>query len=310
MPSVITSASTHEEFGAILKHIYISPHADDVALSCGGQILSNPARKDDTLVLNVFTSEGEVESALFDSVNEERTREDKSAWASLGVQTRYLDLPEALLRKRFPFQIFRRGDDSIVVAALCEAVGEYARSYPDAEFIFPAGFGNHVDHLACKDAAFRLLDEGRLRKIVLYEDVPYSWLKFIRDETYKTLLRNVELDRQSRALASRADGNSLFGYLAHGAVPFPRGKKLFPAVYLSLLVDSFRSSGLHREYKGKISALPLNKDQQAAKLRLLHHYKSQLPMLFGTDTSIALQHAHALFSKELRIEIIRKAAGG
>ena len=62
LPSVITSRQSAWEFGAILKHIYISPHADDVALSCGGQILSNPASKEDTLVLNVFTSEGEVES--------------------------------------------------------------------------------------------------------------------------------------------------------------------------------------------------------------------------------------------------------
>ena len=156
-------------------------------------------------------------AALFDSVNEERTREDELAWASLGVQARYLDLPEALLRKRFPFEIFRRGDDSTVVAALCTAVGEYARSYPDAEFIFPAGFGNHLDHIACKAAAFRLLDQGGLRKIVLYEDVPYSWSKFIRHQTYKTLLRNVELDRELRALAFRPHGNRLFGYLGGAA---------------------------------------------------------------------------------------------
>ncbi len=279
-----------------------------MALSCGGQIASNPARKDDTLVLNVFTSEGKGQSALFDSVNLERTAEDRSAWESLGVKTRSLDLPEALLRKEFPFRFFRGTDQNCIIEKLCDAVDEYARLYKEAEFTFPAGFGNHVDHLACKAAAFRLLDQRRLSKISLYEDVPYSWLRFIREQTYRVLGRSIEFGREGRAVAFRPDGSNLLDYVRRRVVPFPRGKKLFPAVYVSLLLENLSASAGHTAYCGRIKTFALNADQVSAKRRLLEHYQSQLPMLFGNSPDQLFEKAHSLLSREVTIEVVLNAA--
>lgn len=289
-----------------MKHIYVSPHADDVALSCGGQIIANLHRKDEILVLNMFTSEsGSSGSRLFDSVNSARTAEDRSAWDHIGVETVYADLPEALLRKQFPFEIRGRVRDDKVVSDICGIIADCAPSHPDAVFHFPAGIGSHVDHLACKRAAFRLLDEGRLDRIILYEDVPYSWLRFIRDQYYKALVHDVELDAGSRTTAFRGDGESLSGYLRGKQIPFPRGKKLFPLVYLSLRARNPKSRPTTPTYRGRLSTVALNADQLARKKQLIDHYRTQIPMLFGDDPDKLLDRFHTTFSTEFSLEVTR-----
>ncbi|HWI87536.1 MAG TPA: PIG-L family deacetylase, partial [Sphingomonas sp.] len=172
-----------------MKHIYVSPHSDDVALSCGGQIILGAARGNDVLVLNIFRSDAEdahsapdgATNVLFDSINSDRTREDKAAWDSIGIEAQYANLPEALLRRKFPFSILPGRRDDGIANEIIEVLLSYIKLYPDALLYFPAGFGNHVDHLACTKAAFRLLDDNIVEKIMLYEDTPYSWLKFIRN---------------------------------------------------------------------------------------------------------------------------------
>ncbi|HEY1143541.1 MAG TPA: PIG-L family deacetylase [Sphingomicrobium sp.] len=290
-----------------MKHVYVSPHSDDVALSCGGQILAN-ARQAEVLVLNMFTSESDsAGSRLFDSVNAQRTQEDEAAWEGVGVPTAYANLPEALLRKKFPFELKGPQDDP-VVADVSDVLADCAKSNPDATFHVPAGFGSHVDHLACKRAAFRLLDQGRLGRIVLYEDVPYSWLRFVRSQYYRTLLRDVDITSESRKTAFRAEGESFLTYLRRKQVPFPRGKKLFPAVYLALVAGNFGIRRSAAKYQGKLSVITLDAGQMAKKKKLIDHYRSQIPMLFGDDPEKLLGRLHDSFSKEVSIEVTRKGS--
>ena len=287
--------------------IYISPHSDDVALSCGGQIIADP--KDQTLVLNMFTSEGDgsAHSALFDQVNSQRSREDRAAWDSIGVRCEFANLPEALLRGKFPFRLLGGGSDPGVVKSVCDVLDEYIDASPGATFFFPAGFGSHVDHLACRDAAFQLLDDGRLDRIILYEDVPYSWLRFIRRQHYRALLRTIELDRDSRAVAMRRDGVSFAAYLRGTSVPFPRGKKLFPLVQASLLFRNLLPAvGLPTRYRGGVRTMTLGDAQMAKKRALVFEYASQLPMLFGSAPEQTLQALRESFAKEVTIEVTRR----
>ena len=297
-----------------VKHIYVSPHSDDVALSCGGQIIANSASNTDTMVLNVFTSDQQQshppekrETALFDSINSERTLEDQSAWDSIGIETRYLNLPEALLRGRFPFQLLGGGSELGVQNALRDAILGCAGSYPDASFYFPAGIGNHVDHIICRDAAFRLLSEGILDRIFLYEDVPYSWLKFLRDQYYRSLRRRVEIDQDGCVQGFRQDGETLPGYLTKKQVPFPRGKKLFPIVYFSgfLAKPSDGPSGSRKDYRASVQKIGLTADQMRRKKDLLYSYKSQIPMLFGSDPEELLAGHRESFSTEVRIAVTK-----
>jgi LmbE family N-acetylglucosaminyl deacetylase len=300
-----------------VKQIYVSPHADDVALSCGGQITSNPRRRDDVLVLNAFTSEQDESQepragalALFDSVNPERTREDRAAWESIGVECVSANFPEALLRGRFPFRIVGGGGDEKVVESLLGFFVDQARSHPGATFHFPGGFGGHVDHLACTKAAFRLLDESHVDRIVLYEDAPYCWLRFIRNSHYRELLRHVALDGESRAQAFRPDGIGLLEYLGGKAVPFPRGKKLLPVVGASLrLRNGVRAlDRAPKAFRAEVSTVRLDDDLLAQKTALVNHYKTQLPMLFGSQPDEVLSRFHESASREVTIEIRKRSS--
>lgn len=287
--------------------IYISPHSDDVALSCGGRIIADP--KDETLVLNLFTSEGDgsAHSALFDQVNSERTLEDRAAWDSIGVRCEFANLPEALLRRKFPFRLMGGASEPGIVRSVCAVVERFIDAHPGAAFFFPAGFGSHVDHLACRDAAFRLLDRGRLKQINLYEDVPYSWLRFIRRQHYRALLRTVEIDRDSRAVAFRGDGVSFAEYLRGKSVPFPRGKKLFPLVQASLLFRKLVPGvGRRTRYRGVVRTMTLDDAQMATKKALVFEYASQLPMLFGSEPRQTLQALRNSFAHEVTIEVTRR----
>lgn len=298
-----------------MKHIFVSPHFDDVALSCGGRIIGTPSRCEDVLVVNIFTSEPaaaddpqEKGLALFDSLNSDRTFEDKTAWSEIEVRSLHANLPEALLRKTFPFRFFKTGCDDGIIDDIYELVADLAASNPRATFYFPAGFGSHVDHLACQRAAFRLLDEERLDRIILYEDIPYSWLKFVRKQHYKRLLQTVDLDPQDDGEIRRREGESLWTYLWQEDVPFPRGKKLFPAVYASLLVGNiFKRSKRRRSYIGKVSSIRLDDIQMERKRTLISRYQSQIPMLFGKNPDRVLRDLRDCFSKEVTIEIARRA---
>lgn len=298
----------------MVKHIYISPHSDDVALSCGAQIISNASRQDDTLILNIFTSESrysrqsaKMESTFRDSINEDRTAEDKSAWDSLGVRAEYLNLPEAILRKKFPFAILSSKNDDTIVDDVYEALLSYVTSYPDANFYFPAGIGNHIDHIACKTAAFRLLDKEVLDKIQLYEDIPYSWLRFIRNQYYKAFSRSVNLAKPDPVTASRRSGKNILGYLTHGNIPFPRGKKLFAILYGSLFVGNalHGSSSAPKPYHGRMRFFDLGDGDIAKKRDLVFHYESQIPMLFGKHPEDVLRSNGDSFSREVIVEISR-----
>jgi LmbE family N-acetylglucosaminyl deacetylase len=297
----------------MVKHIYVSPHSDDVALSCGGQIISNALRKNDTIILNVFTSaheqapqgSGENGSRLFDSINADRTTEDKSAWNSIGIEAHYLNLPESLLRGRFPFALFSNREDRDLSCRLGDALIQYIEMHPGATFYFPAGFGNHVDHLACRDVAFDLLDRDLLNKIVLYEDIPYCWLKFIRDQSYKALFRQIKVDKAGLEKAFRPGGESMREYIAQKIVPFPRGRKLFPAVYASLIYNKLlgRGASAGKMYRGNIDFFELHAEEVSQKKGLLFHYGSQIPMLFGEEPERLFVKHHASLSREVTIEI-------
>jgi LmbE family N-acetylglucosaminyl deacetylase len=297
-----------------VKHIYISPHADDAALSCGGEILSGAIAREDILVLNVFISEGPlapdqaggIDGSFSGSISGDRDAEDFAAWDSVGIETRHAWLPEALIRRQFPFALLRHKAESGVENALHAIVGSLATAHPDAAFHFPAGFGNHIDHLACRNVAFRLLDEGIVPRILLYEDVPYSWLSFVRRPYYQGLLSRIDLSPASRALACRPGGVALGAYLRQSDVPFPRGTKLFPLVAASLSIRNAFSRSPAKAYDGTIRRIALTDRDMARKKALIFHYASQIPMLFGDEPDALLDAYRDSFWSEYQIEITRK----
>ncbi len=183
--------------------VYLSPHLDDAALSCGGQISARARAGERVLVLTLFTADEpagggsdliETLHGLFGlegGVVAHRRREDIAACEALGAELRHVPLPEAIYRidseGSYLYTAIRAifstpsPADSRTVEALTGVMAEFA----DVPEVFaPLGVGGHVDHVLTRSAAE--LSFGRLS---YYEEIPYV-------ETWGAL---------RRALGRRAD---------------------------------------------------------------------------------------------------------
>lgn len=296
-----------------MKHIYISPHADDVALSCGGQILANPDRRSDSLVLTVFTSQNDPseraatndQARFVNAIHTERDNEDEAAWKLVGVPLRTLGLPEALLRDTFPFSIRRSARDLQVKRDLHDTIASYMHTHTEAQFYFPAGIGRHVDHLLCRDVALDLLRSHAPAKIVFYEDAPYWWLRFLKKAHYQELGLGLASDDSANRLPN--SGIDLLQYFLRNDVPFPRGRKLFLAVYVGLVAGVGRGARVHLEtLNPTISTTTIDAKILAFKRELVYQYRSQLPMLFGERPDELLEKYRDFFATETRIEFVNQ----
>ncbi|HEX8958759.1 MAG TPA: PIG-L family deacetylase, partial [Solirubrobacterales bacterium] len=170
------------------RHVYVSPHFDDVALSAGGTLLGQVARGGAVLVVGVCTARPPAAVSEFAEFQHdrwggaadpwaEREEEERRAMTALGADYFWLDLPDAIYRGE---QYLSDDDlfgpvkpgDAPVAAALAAAVLDLAARETSATFYLPLGVGGHVDHQLCFDLAAPLLAAGRA--VLLYEDVPYA----------------------------------------------------------------------------------------------------------------------------------------
>ena len=177
-----------------LDAIYLSPHLDDVVLSCGAQLARMVALGQRILVVTAMAGEPPAPPQAIarqlhqawglgdDEVVAARRREDIAACAELGVEALHLDIPDALYR-RHPssgeslYKTFKNlfKKPHTADAGLVEALTRRFAALPSApRVVAPLGVGGHVDHQLVRCAAERAAP-GRLE---LYEDFPYArkWL--------------------------------------------------------------------------------------------------------------------------------------
>lgn len=179
-------------------HLYISPHFDDAALSCGGQIFRHAAVGDTVLVVTV--TGGEPPEGAYSATVQSLHRR----WAdSLGqspermVAQRRAEDVEALgiLRAavhHLPFLdcIYRAGPDGVPLypgptdmfgpfnplpgprgdAGAVDALAEALARLPRAGRVYlPLGVGKHIDHGVARRAGERVFKD-----VAYYEDYPYT----------------------------------------------------------------------------------------------------------------------------------------
>ena len=95
-------------------HLFISPHLDDVALSCGGYVRHLTSAGELVSVLTVFTADPPAGTTLSwfarrnqsawrlsDAPFAARRGEDAAAMQLLGAQYRHLDCLDAIYRRDF-----------------------------------------------------------------------------------------------------------------------------------------------------------------------------------------------------------------
>lgn len=179
-----------DELSSNYDHIYISPHLDDAALSCGGAIARHVADNQRVLVVTVcsgippadrpFSPFAQQLHARWnldaDQVVQMRLREDRVALNHLGADGYWLAFLDAIYRQPDAYMsdetLFGKvAADDMLRRALFDALHSLARHCPGATFYAPLGVGWHVDHQIVYVAAARLAENGVA--VAFYEDFPY-----------------------------------------------------------------------------------------------------------------------------------------
>ena len=169
------------------KALFLSPHLDDVAFSCGGAFRALSMRGWETTLCTIFTRSVanptgfalacQLDKGLGPHIDYLAIRhiEDDAAVAALGATgVERLDLAEAPHRgydsATALFGAFVAGDDvgAELDAHLAPRLGRY-----DLVFV-PQALGNHVDHRRVRDSVLRISGTRSLaERIVWYRDAPY-----------------------------------------------------------------------------------------------------------------------------------------
>jgi len=173
--------------------IFISPHLDDVALSCGGLVwdLTRAGYTVSVWTLMAGLPADENYSPFAQRIHSEwgvagseafraRRAEDHAACSVLGAEVRHFDWLDVIYRNDSisgePIvnnnqELFSKPPEGSLVEEITEFLT--ARFPPEAQLVFPIGLGGHVDHQAVVQAG-----EHIERTALYYADYPYVLKQF------------------------------------------------------------------------------------------------------------------------------------
>lgn len=175
-------------------HLYLSPHFDDVILSCGGQIFRHTGVGDTVLVVTITAADppAGLRSETVESLHRrwadslggaapaamvaQRRAEDLAAVAVLRADAHHLPFLDCIYRPGadgaplYPGPTDMFGAPNPADEATVEALAATMADLPDAGRVYaPLGVGGHIDHGIARRAAERAFEE-----VAYYEDYPYT----------------------------------------------------------------------------------------------------------------------------------------
>ena len=177
-------------------YLFISPHLDDVALSCGGYARRLTSAGERVIVATVMTADPPASEPLSwlarrnhaswrlgDAPFGERCREDLAAIASLGAEAVQLGLLDAIYRRDAPGQpLYTQRSVAVPVHPYdwqfqLKAVEQRLRALLEThvgqalQVFCPLTAGGHVDHVIVRRAVENVCPTDI---ITYYEDYPYA----------------------------------------------------------------------------------------------------------------------------------------
>ena len=178
----------------IRQHMYLSPHLDDAALSCGGNIHAQCQRGSEACVITLFAA-SPAEASPTEYAEElrtrwggardpvaERRREDRLAMAHLGATFEHWEWCDCVYRfdpatdtALYPTEmsIFEAVHPVESALHIELARGLAHHTHPEGVLFYaPLGVGHHVDHQIVHRAARLLSEQGY--NVLYYEDFPYA----------------------------------------------------------------------------------------------------------------------------------------
>lgn len=183
--------------------IFLSPHFDDIALSCGGTA-ARLARKGARCIGLVVCAAPQPERELSEyatwqherwqsaggragaSINDVRREEERAAMRLLGLEPVWLDVPDAPYRRGSTVASLYNSDEQLfgtvapeerrsLVPRIADEIRRVARENGGergrVRVFAPLAVGNHVDHQLVFQAVRRL---GPRFGVLHYEDYPYA----------------------------------------------------------------------------------------------------------------------------------------
>jgi LmbE family N-acetylglucosaminyl deacetylase len=182
-------------------HLYLSPHEDDAALSCGGQIAQLTRRGETVIIFTIMagtvppefkptelTRENHERWALGDDPITGRRNEDLCAAQALGAEVRFGPYPDALYRvhptsaaplyknNEALFGVVHAQDPVLQAkrAAVVQAITSVFKLKDDDSIHIPLAIGRHVDHQLVRDMGRSIIRWRPNNPFFFYEDYPYA----------------------------------------------------------------------------------------------------------------------------------------
>lgn len=274
--------------------LFLSPHLDDVVLSCPGRVLTEIAREQRVVIATLFTENDSDPDVR--TLYRCRREEDLRAVETLGAETRWLGLPDAPYRHPF-YASFRAivlethpVDESYVAVVAAAVRSLYEEVRPDSLHV-PLGVGTHIDHRITHAAVADLVETGVLdpRGVVYYEDRPYAFVR------HHVMMRLAELgirpaDPVPPDLEPPTSGALANEFLtSFDSTPYvnsylPPGEER--DVCRRRLVDRLTHAP-RRERVGRPEVLTLESTELERCVRAVAAYESQIGELFGCVEAFA-----------------------
>lgn len=159
--------------------LYVSPHIDDVTLSCPGHVLADRRAGRRALVLTLFSTDV-PDLALASQPYRDRWAEEERALDALGADGVLAGLPDAPWRSpqaygNFSGIVFGRDPNDLgAVGRAAELVARLVRRTRATRVLAPLGVGEHIDHRLAHEAARIAAADFRTATLRFYEDRPYA----------------------------------------------------------------------------------------------------------------------------------------
>ncbi len=186
-----------------MKWVYLSPHFDDISLSCGGLVWEQTHANDSVSIWTVcaaqppvqeispFAQELQARWGVGENAISHRRTEDLNSCRLLGAAYRHFTIPDCIYRRHpitgehiYTTEGSLNGPVHLGDATLITSLREEMRGAlpSDAILVCPLGLGNHVDHQITRLAA-----EGLYRPLWYYADYPYvlRWEEQLKELTQK-----------------------------------------------------------------------------------------------------------------------------
>ena len=261
-----------------MQNIFLAPHLDDAVASCGGTIAKLVYKREDVLVLTVYTREPDLNSIpkkfhKFANYNL-RKQEDKNALDRLSVDYKWLDIEERAYRtpllKRptdvFKIDLLKGLKQFLNISEIQSELEKLIEKYPKFKIYSPLGIGNHFDHVEVFVASLMYMVDNAL----------YDNFNFYIDSygMFNTkILRKHYLGKKIPQLGSKKPEKSSIKWfmitsVMNSMISGNKIEKLLQSKYLDL------------EWELKINSI---KGYEKLKLSALECYESQIK-LFGTKT--------------------------